>query len=325
MSNENLYGEGEEVPFDDRYDEPSDQVDVNGRPLPQAPVAPPPRPRSAAPKAPPPQEEVYEEPVEESEDEEAFSVALTDAHLRLEQGNLYRAVMNQNIFEGFDADPEAIQNVQKEIRKFAKERMEIMLGMRKETATIEHLNIDFPFNVLEVEILKKLAHTATKGATEYSDNYVPNVNRTTEEIQTVPKRKTLTPIGGNSYNKTAPAPIVTKKPLPRQPAAPIKRSRQDLLIDQIAKEEGIPRELLEENVPGIGGKPLHEMTAEELIERSRLVSSRRQKQVKSPTALPMATYEQQEMKANQQIGGFSSTTLGQQILEAVKKMPITKQ
>src|ERR1019366_6683663 len=110
--------------------------------------------------------------------EEDFVDVLSDAHLRLEQGSLYKLVMNGNLFQDVDADPKAVQNVQKEIKTFAKERMEIMLGMRKETNTVEHLEIDFPFNALEVEVLKKLASTATKGASEHSDRYVPEVTRT---------------------------------------------------------------------------------------------------------------------------------------------------
>ena len=59
---------------------------------------------------------------------------LSDARLRLEQGRLYEMVMNSDLFEGSDCDPKAIKNVEKEIRNFAKERMEIMLGMRQETS-----------------------------------------------------------------------------------------------------------------------------------------------------------------------------------------------
>ena len=66
------------------------------------------------------------------EEEEDFTAVFNDANLRIEQGRLYQMIMNHDIFEGMDADERAVQNVQKEIRKFARERMEIMLGMRQE-------------------------------------------------------------------------------------------------------------------------------------------------------------------------------------------------
>jgi len=217
-----------------------------------------------------------------------------------------------------DADPKAVQNVQNEMRRFAKERMEVMLGMRKETSSVERLEIDFPFNAMEVDVLKKLAFTATKGATQNSDNFIPEVRRTTEEVQNVP-RKTLKPIGSTS-KKTQPAQ--SSRPLQNRPTTPVTRTKMDLTIDQIAREEGIPRELLEENAPATGGKPIHEMTETEIIERNKVVSRRRGKQVKSPGAIPMATEQQQEMLAQSQAGAVSQSPLMKSIIEKVKSMPI---
>ena len=261
-----------------------------------------------------PVEPQHEEEIEEEASEEDFSDVLTDAHLRLEQGSLYKLIMNNNLFEEVDADPKAIQNVQREIRNFARERMEVMLGMRKETTQVEHLEIDFPFNALEVDVLKKLAHTATKGATERSDRFVPEVTRVTEELDNVgqpPKRNTLSPIRGGS--KTS-AP---KKKLQNKPTAPVKRSKLDVTIEQIAAEEGVPIELLEINTPGVGGN-----APASLEERARLAARRGGAQVQSPQAIPAPTFEQHMAKASQQVSSFGSTPLGQRILDAVKSMPI---
>ena len=81
-------------------------------------------------------------------------------------------IMNHNIFEGVEADPKAVKFVQKQIRNFAKEQMEIMLGMRQEPSAQPAMSMDnFPFNSLEVEVLKMLASTATKGATAESEPF----------------------------------------------------------------------------------------------------------------------------------------------------------
>lgn len=320
MSEDNLWGE---EPFSDIPDEV--QLDANNQPIQSAPVR---LPRPAIPVPPvstgineenyghaEPSEET--ENVDEEEQDEDFASVLTDASLRLEQGTLYKLILNHNLFEGSDADPKAVQNVQKEIRKFAKERMEIMLGMRKEVSTVEHLEIDFPFNALEVEVLKKLAFTATKGATQHSDNFVPEVKRTTEEVPNIPKRSTLNPIGSSRKVNTK-----SSKPLQNKPSAPVKRTKLDLTIDQIAREEGVPRELLEENIPGVGGKPLHKMTEQEILERNRIVDQRRGKQVKSASALPMATEQQQEMLATQHATHIESSPGMAALLAKVKSMPI---
>lgn len=328
MSDENLWDEEESI-----VDMPDEaKLDAGGQPM-QSPPAQIQRPRTPITQRTAVQvseteyEEVEEEleEVEESEEVEEVDETLTDVDLRLEQGKLYRLIINHNLFEGVDADPKAVANVQKQIRTFAKERMEIMLGMRKETATVERLDIDFPFNSLEVEVLKKLAFTATKGASENSDAYVPEVTRTTEEVEVVPKRQSLNPIG---YKATPKKAQPQKKPLQKKASAPIKRSKRDLMIDQIAREEGIPRELLEENVAGLGGKPLYEMTDQEIVDRNRLVMQRRGKQVPSKEALPMPTIEQQEamavQRAAQIAGGGTGPLPFAKILETVKSMPPTK-
>lgn len=323
---DNLWGE---EPFNDMPDETN--LDAGGQPIaapparlqrPAVPVQPqlthsqPSQPGNYGRAEKPPEAEEAES-IEETEEDEDFTSVLTDASLRLEQGTLYKLILNHNLFEDTDADPKAVQNVQREIRKFAKERMEIMLGMRKETSVVEHLEINFPFNALEVEILKKLAFTATKGRTEHSDNFVPEVKRVTSEIPNVP-RKTLNPIGSSSTQKKV------SKPLQARPQAPVKRSKLDLTIDQIAQEEGIPRELLEENLPGLGGKSLNQMTEQEIIDRNRLTSQRRTKQVKSASALPMATQAQEEMLAQQHATQMGTTPAMNALLNAVKNMPVKK-
>lgn len=243
------------------------------------------------------------------EDEDDYSAVLSDARLRLEQGRLYEMIMNHDLFEGMDSDPAAVKHVQRQIRKFAKEQMEIMLGMRKETSKVERLEIDFPFNAVEVQVLKMVASKASGGKSENSDRYVPEVTRTTEEVETVqaPKKMSL-------------SPIVGKKPLPKQPvqtkapvkqAAPVQQSalrkqaakpvtRKPLSKDEaaiLAEEQVSIEELNSTFEPDFKpiAKPLHEMSAEELLKRNQETSQRRHKTVKNPNAMPMPTFEQEQM------------------------------
>src|ERR1700688_1003435 len=99
----------------------------------------------------------------EEEDQDTAEIML-DANLRLEQGRLYQMVLQGNIFADTNADPKAIRNVQREIRKFVRERMETMLGIRQEQ--VAQTIVSSPFTDLEVTVLKMLASKMSKGQTE---------------------------------------------------------------------------------------------------------------------------------------------------------------
>lgn len=279
--------------------------------------------RQAAPRVQPEPEYDVAEVLEDFDPEEDFTEVLNDANLRIEQGRLYQMIMNHNLFEGMDADARAVKNVEREIRKFARERMEIMLGMRKETTQIEHLEIDFPFNELEVEVLKKIAFTATKGATANSDNYVPTVRKTTEEVPNVPaKRNTLNPIGGSTGAKRPQLKPQAK--LAAKPQAPIARQpRVSATAEQIAAEEGVPVAALELEYTGIG-KPLHQLTPEELEIRRKETAKRLASRttVKSPNALPMATEAQQQMLAVERATQIGQAPGMSALLAKVASMPV---
>lgn len=227
-------------------------------------------------------QQTREEMLEEDDDED-FSDVLSDARLRLEQGKLYEMIMNHDLFSGVDADPRAAKTVQKQIRKWAKEQMEIMLGMRKETSKVERLEIDFPFNSVEVEVLKKLAFTATKGASQNSDNYVPEVKKVVEEVPVVSKKNTLNSIGHAQKTQQKPATPLQKK------KEPIKRSAPPAKAE--VNEKGL-----------LTGKSLEEMTPEEKEQKIKeTIERQRGKKAFNPDASPQPSYEQMEAIAQAQV------------------------
>jgi hypothetical protein len=241
-----------------------------------------------------------EEPTEEVED---FSEVLSDARLRLEQGRLYEMIMKHDLFEGVDADVKAVKNVQNEVRSFAKERMEVMLGMRQEPVYGQDNGVSFPFNSLEVDILKRLASSATKGATRSPDveQYVATVE---------PTRNAIQPIG--SAPRRRPAQRKEARPLPTRAPAPVKRAKASPEVEARLRSEGVEQEYIEEakrqlaNEPRPTGRRATDMTEEELIERNRLIAQRGYNQVRSTTSLPMATPEQMEAMAIQRASAAST-------------------
>lgn len=221
------------------------------------------------------------------EAEEDFTNVLSDARLRLEQGRLYELVMNSDLFVGSDCDPKAIKNVEKEIRNFAKERMEIMLGMRQEASKEASFPLDmFPFNALEVEALKALASAATKGASAEAEPFVG---------PTAPPRKnTLNPISVRG-NQTRPATAKQAKPLPTKPTAPVKRTRASEAVQRILEEEGVTLEevnqVFDPNHRFLTPEELDRLTPEQMAERNRQSKARLGKTVPSRQAVPMPTQE----------------------------------
>lgn len=232
---------------------------------------------------------------EEDDEVEDYKNILSDARLRLEQGRLYEMLMNHDIFEGLNADAKAIKIVKSELKKFAKERMEIMLGMRQTTDApqVTQVKVEAQFNELEVSLLKQLTYKMSQGKTAE-----PQANKIAEKI--APKKETLTPIS----NKVAapapakPAPLVAKaappkaapKPLASKPSAPIERPK---------RKPGRPPknvDLLELDYKPLD-KPIHEMTEEEIIERNKQAMERQsaKKSVRPKDVPPMPTVEQQEM------------------------------
>lgn len=214
-------------------------------------------------------EEVYYEEdseVESTEEEIDFEKSLSDARLRLEKGKLYEMIMKHDIFEGVDADPIAVKQVQNEMRKFAKECMEVMLGMRaavsKPYRTIQESEEPGNFNSLEVEVLKALASTATKGVTK--------------KVETT-KKQGLNSIGSKNRSQQS-------RPLRVNPKTPINRKISPD-IDKILKQEGVSLEQLELDYKPLTTHPAN-MSPEEIVKMNAR-NSNRKKQAKSDMAIPM--------------------------------------
>lgn len=198
----------------------------------------------------------------EEEEQDNFEI-MSDANLRLEQGRLYQMVLQGNIFADTNADPKAIRNVQREIRKYVRERMETMLGIRQEQAVQERV-VSSPFNDMEVEVLKMLASRMSKGQTEAVAQPGPQAPPPT------PKKDSITSISGNLRPETTP---VKATPKPVQKAAP----------KQVAKQ--VPKSAIKESESALQ-KPINEMTQEELAAYNAKAEERsKQKYAQMPNNL----------------------------------------
>jgi hypothetical protein len=301
-----------------------DEVSGHDAGVPQVRVNRPIAPPQQAQQAPEPEVE-YEE--EQSDEEEDFSSLLSDARSRMEQGRLYEMLMDHDIFAGADADEKAIKFVTKQIRMFAKERMEIMLGMRQEPSKVQAFNAaDFPFNDIEVAALKDLAYVATKGASSRDE-----AQTFTPQAAPAPRRTGLNPIAVKQAPKPAARPSApparaaapAPKPLAQKAAAPVKRDpKTEAAIERILQEEGITREEYERQYPpGYKSlpKPLNNMNEQELAEWRRQDALKTNAQVKSNFAIPMPTAEQEEMLHTQRANTAAQNPQMQVLMAALTK------
>lgn len=269
----------------------------------------------------------YEEDPEldtsQESDEEDFSTVLSDARQRMEMGRLYEMIMDHDIFAGADADEKAIKRVTQQIRNFAKEQMEIMLGMRQEAPKGGLAAADFPFNDLEVAALKDLAYMATKGASarEEAQQFTP------QAVPVAPRRTGLNPIGvKHSAPKPAQRQAAPAKPLAQKPQTPVKRDpkqeRTEAMIAQILQEENISRAEYDRQYPPDYkplSKPLNNMNEHEIKEWRRQEALKTHKQVKNPAAIPMPTAEQEEMLHTQRAQTAAANPQMQVLMAALTK------
>jgi hypothetical protein len=211
--------------------------------------------------------DVYEE------EEDDISLVMADANLRLEMGRLYQMILENDIFKETNADPRAIKNVQREIRRLVREKLETMLGIRQEQPTLQQTIISSPFNDMEVSALKMLASKITKGATEEVE-----YNRNTPVPVPVAKKDGITAISGTMR----PQPLTPVRAPERN--RPVQKKTGNEPKKEIKKSEPIIKSAIS-NPEGDSmlKKPIDEMTPEELAKHDEQALARR---AKNKAAMP---------------------------------------
>lgn len=138
--------------------------------------------------------------IEESPAREEQDPELSDVDLRLETADYYRAILKH---EFFDTESSAAQVVDREIRSFIRERLEVLLGIRGPREPVQAMQVTLPFEDEEIEALKLLAAKVLK-----------KPGLITEPAPAV--KKMATPEPSQSEKKLAPKlkPAVKKVPAP---------------------------------------------------------------------------------------------------------------
>jgi len=259
--------------------------------------------------------DVYEEEYEDMEDEELQAKTdevLDGALIRLEQGRLYKMIMETidgGMFEDTGCDERSIKNVEREMKAFIMSRLEVLLGIRKKAAKKVKVVREKQENQLsdvEVAVIKKLTNTAIQ-------------------------KSGIKPVSGNSGSlKKVGAPKQAPKPQPKAaaPAPKPKPKRRKKATKSAAPKKKVRRKTRKSS------KSFADMTDEEKLARNQEVSDRQARnKVKydgvptapgSPAPLPPPTGDEMAMYHQQQAQQMPNGTdlkgnLTQHILNALNK------
>lgn len=144
------------------------------------------------------------------ESDEVFESDLDPVQIataRIEQGNLYKLLIDNDIFEGVNASPDVLQKVRKEIVQFATMRLEILLGIRKVERRNTVASSSVSLDEEEVMLLKGLLGKV-KGKEANAVSVAPN-RTSTEPVKLKPIQSSST---AQFSNKTPPYSAAKKEP-----------------------------------------------------------------------------------------------------------------
>lgn len=136
---------------------------------------------------------------------------INEALKRIEQANLYQTLINHTLFGPNSARPEIIEHVTNEIRAFAIERLENLLGMRSETKA-QAVHIQEQFTEEEAAALRAIAaRLLVKPEAPKERN--PSVNVVGTQKPVTPSIRQVSPEQPATPTVAAPvAPKVTAPP-----------------------------------------------------------------------------------------------------------------
>lgn len=239
------------------------------------------------------EEEEQQEEVELTEDEETelSEKVLQDANLRLEQGNLYKMLLEHDLFQDANADQIAVKNVTREIRTFIRERLEVLVGLKedpkiqKKKAALGGSQIQ-GLTDLEWQLLKTMLAKATSS---------PKV------LSAKPQAESNHPTPMRVAPKPTPSPVTNKSSKVRV----------------VEKTKSAPPKKTDKKTQGSGWLKKHpkDMTVQELIEANKKVSNKHQGRRAEP-ARKAAALDGEQMTRHYQNQALTSGNSAQSSLVA---------
>lgn len=154
--------------------------------------------------------------------EQAVVETLSEAMKRIEEANLWKALLTMDIFQPGSARIEIVNSINAKLKKVALENLELCVGIKSEAAVPVQQKIELPFDTEEMQALKILAAKVLKRdvtQATLNQSYTPQVS----QVASVGNKAGSTPVV-NVVKATAPqqqAPTQQARPAAK---APVKRS-----------------------------------------------------------------------------------------------------
>lgn len=224
--------------------------------------------------------------LEEPEIEIAYN-----ARIRLEQAKLYEMLIDHDIFEGVEANPQAIHNVKTELKQYILERLEILLGIKteKKIKTIQYAQkVELPFNAMEIEFIKDLAYQGTKGESANVTEQAQLDVKTEEELKSMPRplapKKLVnrpkpivhTKVESAPVTKqvvTQAAPKVAPKSQPQKPRGRPPKTQANQVFETVTNK--VAEKIAQDEIAQIAGKPFDQITPSELKDIKKRMTSKK--------------------------------------------------
>jgi hypothetical protein len=258
-------------------------------------------------------DEVIEEieEIEEEEQQEADRTAevLNEAMARIEQANLYKALLGHNLFAPGSARPEIIKAVKKEFKDFIQFRLEVLLGIRPDGKIGSHMGVSgrgmvsSPFDEMEVTALKQIASKLINRGAPIPAPAAP-IQPPTPQIQALP------PVQAQpEYHE--PAPVTTRRTVTRRV---VKRNGQ-IVDSQIVGQPtaAVPTATASKAPPRQKSNNLNPITGEDLGQAASPVRP----PVPMPSQSVMNMLNAQQADKNARAAGY---TQGSTLTKAIDKL-----
>lgn len=240
------------------------------------------------------QDDEYEEVIESIYSSPTRTAVLSEAMQRIEQAKLYELLVNHELLAPGSASPEIQKKVQDEIRAFVIERLETLLGIRKEQQKQSSLDLTQE----EVRVLKMLAAKVIGKDTPKSEPQItplaanpnqpkvnpvaaPQIQRPAQVTQPVQQQtrmvKKKKPMGQQPQQKPEPIPQdltperaaeIAAKRGPRKQAASVPQSKpmpNPQMMDQIVAQKTLGQTGM---VKSVGGDSVNSNLLQQLIGKS---------------------------------------------------------
>ena len=185
-------------------------------------------------------EEIAQEQAQAEADEDAVEIVLSNAIDRIEEANVWKLLIAQEVIESGSASERVVRSVNGQLKRFALDRLELLLGMDKPKKVDKPLFDQDQVRALKIIAAKLLGRSVASVMAEESSPKIASVPA--QEERREPKLKTVTAAPGPQLRRQAPQP----QQRPQQRAAQPQKQAPRMQMHKRAGRTVVPAESKED-------------------------------------------------------------------------------